>query len=78
MRWFVKKVKDDGITVVYAYGYEVDVMSGKISYNRDTEKFDCVFLADGDTETGFNRLCGHIWNIVTNEDAPNERMIVTG
>lgn len=79
MWWYLIKESDDGIIVVYAYGLESYETTGKISYNRQTESFKILSIADGDTEWSVNqRLMGKVWWLITEESAPDEYMIATG
>lgn len=78
MWWYLIKESDNGIRVVYNYGYESYEVSGQIGYNRQTEEFQYLKPADGDSERGMRLLAPHIVGIVLSENAPDKRMIATG
>ena len=78
MWWYISKLNDTDIEIVYAYGLETKEVTGEIRYLKETEEFECVKLADGDNERGYEYLLPHLYRAITKEDAPNERQIAIG
>ena len=78
MWWFLKKLVDDKDNVIYAYGRETKNVSGKISFDKTTEKFNIIELAYGDTEKSAKKLLPHIYHVIFKEKSPDERQIAIG
>ena len=78
MWWYLVKEKDDGNEIIYNYGRETRVISGKIMYDREKEAFQCLKLADNDSDFEYEYLLPHIQHIIIKENAPNERQIAIG
>ncbi len=76
MWWFLKKLIDDSEKVVYTYGFETREQSGKIKFDRETKEFEVLKIAENDSMTIVERfLLHHLFRIITEENAPNERNI---
>ena len=78
MLWYIEKLLDNEEKIVYSYGAETKIQTGEVEYIRETEEFRVITLATGDNEKGVKRLMPHLWGIITNENAPDKRMIATG
>ena len=78
MWWYLVKEKDEDNKVIYNYGRETKVLSGKIMYDRETETFQCLKLADNDSNFEYEYLLPHVHRIIINENAPYERQIAIG
>ena len=78
MWWYLVKEKDEGNIVIYNYGRETKVLSGKIMFDRGTGDFQCLKLADNDSNFEYEYLLPHIQHIIIKENAPNERQIAIG
>lgn len=78
MWWFLKKTADDKGKIIYAYGRETKEVSGKVLFNKISEEFSVIKIADGDTKKSVNKLLPHIYRIITKENSPNERQIAIG
>ena len=78
MWWFLVKKCDDSDKVIYTYGRETYNVTGEVLYDRKTEEFSVIKLADNDTEGGVRRLMPHLYHIIFKENCPDERLIATG
>lgn len=78
MWWYIKKVVDTDKYVIYAYGLETREVSGQIRFDRKTEEFECLKLADGDTERGYEYLLPHLYRAIVRDGAPHEKQIAIG
>ena len=78
MWWYIVKQNDTDTEIVYAYGLETKEVTGEIRYSKKTEEFECVKLANGDTERGYAVLLPHLYRVITKENAPKERQIAIG
>ena len=78
MWWFLLKKLDTENEIVYAYGCETRNVTGEISYDRKTNEFSVIKLADNDTEKGAELLLPHIYHAICKENCPRERMIAIG
>ncbi len=78
MWWFLCKKSDNLSEVVYTYGRETKEQSGEIRYDRKSETFEVVKLANNDTYKGANRLLPHLYHIIFKENCPEQRQIATG
>ena len=47
-------------------------------YDREKEAFQCLKLADNDSDFEYEYLLPHIQHIIIKENAPNERQIAIG
>lgn len=78
MWWYILKMTDFNSEVVYAYGLETKNPTGKIRFDRKTEEFKCLKLADGDTERGYEYLLPHLYRAIVRDGAPHEKQIAIG
>ena len=78
MWWYLVKEKDEDNKVIYNYGRETKVLSGKIMYDRETGIFQCLKLADNDSNFEYAYLLPHVHRIIINENAPYEKQIAIG
>lgn len=78
MWWLLKKIADDKDKIIYAYGRETKEVSGRVIFDKISEEFIVVKIADGDTPKSVNKLLPHIYHIITKENSPSERQIAIG
>nr|DAJ66133.1 MAG TPA: hypothetical protein [Caudoviricetes sp.] len=78
MWWFLKKIVDTDTEIVYSYGRETKEQTGNLKYDKINEKFIVQKIADNDTEKGSQRLLPHLYKIIFDENAPDERLIAIG
>ncbi|MCI5679272.1 MAG: hypothetical protein MR278_04755 [Bacteroidales bacterium] len=78
MWWYISKLYDTDTEIVYAYGLETKEATGEIRYLKETKEFECVRLADGDSERGYDFFLPHLYRAITKEHAPDERQIAIG
>lgn len=79
MWWFLKKLLDDAEQVVYSYGFETKNQSGKIKFDRTSNKFEVLQIAENDSQTIVDKfLLHHLFRIIHDENAPDERQIAIG
>ena len=78
MWWQLKKIAENDNEIVYGYGYESHVISGRVRIDKNTERIVLEKLADNDTESGFDRFGPHIWRVCFKEGAPEDRMVAIG
>lgn len=78
MWWRLKKLTDNENEIVYAYSRESDLLDGQIRYHKKTEKIECLKLASNDTQRSVERFFAHVYGIIVDENAPDERMVATG
>ena len=69
MWWFLKKIVDTDTEIVYSYGRETKEQTGNFIVQK---------IADNDTEKGSQRLLPHLYKIIFDENAPDERLIAIG
>lgn len=78
MWWFLKKSIDTADEVVYTYGRETKEQSGEIRFNKHSEEFSIVKLANNDTMKSAEKLLAHLFRIIFSENCPAERQIAIG
>lgn len=78
MWWFLRKKDDNADVVTYTYGRETREQSGEISFDRKSEEFAVVKLANNDTDKSVNRLLPHLYRVIFKENCPDERQIAIG
>lgn len=78
MWWKLKKLVDSSERIVYSYSRESDTLDGEIEYNKSSQEFQCLKLANGDTQKSVERFFAHVWRVIDKEGAPDERFIAIG
>lgn len=78
MWWYISKLIDNESEIIYAYGFETRETTGKVRYDRKKDEFECLKLADGDSEFCYERLLPHVYRAIFKENAPDKRQISTG
>lgn len=79
MWWFYRKKIDNNDIVQYEYGAATKDVSGCIEYNRKTDEYKVVSVADGDSIKTAESFCfRHIYKLIFKEGCPQERQIACG
>jgi hypothetical protein len=78
MWWYLKKFSDNTIRICYNYSLESKDLDGRIIYDKESKTFETMRHSKGDTFENSERLYPHIYNMIFNENAPDEKMIATG
>ncbi len=79
MWWKIQKKLDDEEKVVYSYGFEDKDQSGEIEYNKISNEFFFVKLANKDTKKCAERfLFRQLYNVIHEENCPDEKQIAIG
>lgn len=78
MWWKVKKIYEDKEKVIYSYSNQSNILDGEIECNKVTEKFKCNKLSKNDTEKSIERFYTHLWRLIFEENAPDEKKIAIG
>lgn len=78
MLWYIIKIIDDENKIVYSYGKETEKQTGEVEFNKLSQEFVSLKLADNDTNKGVERLYQHLYGVIVDENAPDKRTIATG
>lgn len=79
MWWFVKKKHEDENSITYTYGMGSREQTGEVFFDKKTEKFTLIRLAENDLQTGVERfLYQHLYRVIKKEGSPSERLIAIG
>lgn len=76
MWWFLQKETDNTEEVVYTYGFESKEQTGKIKFNRKSEDFEIIQIAENDSVILIEKfLLRHLFRLISIENAPSEKQI---
>ena len=79
MWWFYRKKIDTDEIVQYEYGAATKDVSGCVEYNKKTDKYRIVAVANGDSKQTAERFCfRHLYRLIFKEGSPQERQIACG
>ena len=78
MWWFFKKIQESDTEIIYSYGRESRELTGELVYDKIGNEFYCNKIAIGDTEKGLVSTLEHLYGIIVDENAPDERMVCCG
>jgi len=77
MLWYYNKISEDDNSVLYAYGWKPDEITGQLKYNKSNDEYSVVKIADNDTQKGAEWALTHLVD-VKNEGFPEKTKVMIG
>jgi len=77
MLWYYNKISEDDNSVLYAYGWKSDEITGQLKYSKSNDEYSVVKIADGDTQKGAEWALTHLVD-VKNEGFPEKTKVLIG
>ena len=77
MIWYYNKISEDNNSVVYAYGWNTQETTGQLKYDKITEEYSVIKIADNDTQKGAEWALTHLCDVIE-EGFPEKTRVMIG
>jgi hypothetical protein len=77
MLWYYNKLNENEKTVVYAYGWNTKETTGQLMYDKTTDEYSVLKIADNDNQKGAEWALSHLPKVIE-KGFPEKDMVIIG
>jgi hypothetical protein len=77
MWWYYIKLTDDNEKAVYAYGWETKETTGQLMYDKATDEYSILKIADNDNQKGAEWALSHLPKVIK-KGFPDKDVVAIG
>ncbi|MDR1986684.1 MAG: hypothetical protein LBP88_06915 [Treponema sp.] len=77
MLWYYTKLHENDKIVIYAYGWNTKETTGQLLYDKTTEDYSVLKIADNDNQKGAEWALYHLLKVVK-KGFPDKDMVIIG
>ena len=77
MAWYYIKISEDHTMVIYAYGLETKEATGQLKYDKETNEYTILKIADNDTQKGAELALSYLPDVIK-KGYPDKKTVMIG
>ena len=77
MIWYYNKISEDDNSVIYAYGWNTKETTGQLKYDKITEEYSVLKVADNDNQKGAEWALSHLPDVIK-KGFPEKDIVMIG